>query len=128
MEYCICGIVVDNKRPDTLLILSDMEFNPVPSWYVDRNIAPYDKVHQEKVRELYKEYGYTLPKVIYWNINGRADNSPVRVDEIGTALVSGFSPAIFKAILKVDFSEMTPESIMRNTIMVPRYNIEGLTD
>lgn len=127
LTVAVANKVPQEEMPDTLLILSDMEFNPVPSWYVDRNIAPYDKVHQEKVRELYKEYGYTLPKVIYWNINGRADNSPVRVDDIGTALVSGFSPAIFKAILKVDFSEMTPESIMRNTVMVPRYNIEGLT-
>jgi hypothetical protein len=46
----------------------------------------------------------------------------VQADKSGAALVSGFSPAIMKALLSADMSEFTPEGIMRKTVMVDRYN------
>ena len=38
-------------------------------------------------------------EIIYWNIRSRHDNVPTRFDEMGTTLVSGFSPSIMKSIL-----------------------------
>jgi hypothetical protein len=52
-----------------------------------------------------------------------ADNVPVKYDQKGAALVSGFSPAVVKAILSADTEGFTPESIMMKTIMVPRYDL-----
>jgi hypothetical protein len=51
------------------------------------------------------------------------DNVPVQFNEKGTALVSGFSPAIMKSVLAADYSTMTPEYIMSQTVMIDRYNI-----
>jgi hypothetical protein len=64
--------------------------------------------------------GYKLPQIVFWNLNGRAGNSPVTYNKVGTALVSGFSPSIVKSVLGGE--EMTPISIMLKTVMVQRYD------
>jgi hypothetical protein len=46
---------------------------------------------------------------------------PVKFDENGTALVSGFSPSIMKAILKADLKNFTPQNVMLEAVMVDRY-------
>jgi hypothetical protein len=49
------------------------------------------------------------------------DNVPVKFDKRGTALVSGFSPAVMKGILSG--TDMTPEGIMLATVDVERYSV-----
>jgi len=66
-----------------------------------------------------------LPKVIFWNLNSRTENVPVRYNQDGVALVSGFSPAILKSILAAQ--EFTPEKIMLDTIMNSRYDVPNIT-
>jgi hypothetical protein len=52
--------------------------------------------------------------LIFWNIQSRGNNVPVRFDESGTALISGFSPSILESILGA--KEISPISIMLRTI------------
>jgi hypothetical protein len=56
---------------------------------------------------------------VFWNLNAKAGQSPVKFDQKGTALVSGFSPALMKSILGA--KSMTPEQIMLDTINAERY-------
>ncbi len=58
---------------------------------------------------------------MFWNLNAAYGNAPVKFNEQGVALVSGFSPAIMTAVLG-DIDSFTPESIMLKTIMNERYN------
>ena len=74
---------------------------------------------QEMIKKSYEEAGYEAPSIVYWNLNASGKNIPVSFDEAGTALVSGFSPAIMRSILNCD--EMTPEKIMDQTIDSERY-------
>ncbi len=60
-----------------------------------------------------------MPEIVYWNIQSRHDNVPTRFDELGTALVSGFSPSIMKNILSCQ--DMTPYNMMMETIGSTRY-------
>lgn len=61
-------------------------------------------------------------KLFFWNLNSY-DNVPVKFNDTGVALVSGFSPAIVKSILSNDsLDNFTPEKIMLNTIMNERYS------
>jgi len=70
----------------------------------------------------YEAAGYDLPKIVFWNLNARQDSqAPVKFDSTGTALVSGFSPAIMKSILAAE--NFTPKDIMLGTVDVPRYDI-----
>ena len=72
------------------------------------------------IKRKYKDAGYEVPNVVFWNLNSK-DNVPVKFDKRGTALVSGFSPAIMKGILSG--ADMTPYGIMLATVDVPRYSV-----
>ena len=98
--------------PKMLLILSDMQFN---------NCVEYDDSAMQMIRRKYEAAGYTVPQIVFWNLNAH-DNVPVKHNENGVALVSGFSPTIVKSVLAADLDDFTPENIMRKTIMVDRYN------
>lgn len=72
------------------------------------------------ISELYKGAGYELPKLVFWNLNGRLGNVPGKFNEQGVALVSGFSPAILKSLLSAEIQ--IPEQSMLDTVMVDRYD------
>lgn len=105
------GQVAADQMPRYILILSDMEFDAAT-----RNGNPRAI---DMAREQYESAGYVLPKIIFWNLNARPGNVPVRFDEQGTALVSGFSPSILKSILQAQ--SFTPVDIMMNTLNSERY-------
>lgn len=107
------GNVSDEEMPKALLILSDMQFD---------QCARFDDSAMESIKRNFKAAGYTVPKVVFWNINSH-DNAPVKFDQRGVALVSGFSPTIVKSVLAADLSNMTPEAIMLQTVMNPRYDL-----
>ena len=114
----ILDVAIENKvpqeeMPKMLLVLSDMQFD---------SCAKYDDSAIEMMRRKYESAGYNMPVVVFWNLNA-ADNVPVKHNENGVALVSGFSPSIMKSILETDLENFTPRGIMMKTIMNPKYDI-----
>lgn len=103
--------VDESDMPTCLLIMSDMEFNEA----IERGDTAI-KMIQSK----YEESGYTMPKIVFWNLCSRHDNVPVKSTEENTALVSGFSPSILKSVLSGNI--MDPIQIMLSTINTPRYD------
>jgi len=99
------------ELPQTVLILSDMNFNQC--------VAHDDSAYQMIVRK-YESAGYTVPNVVFWNLNDNG-TKPVSFDKQGTALVSGFSPSIMTSILGA--KTLTPEAVMLETIMKDRYAV-----
>jgi hypothetical protein len=108
--------VPQSEMPSKLLILSDMEFNQC----VSTNSRGVSVSAMEMVKQEFNNAGYEMPQIVFWNLNGRAGNSPVTYNESGAALVSGFSPSIVKSVLGGE--EMTPISIMLKTVMTARYD------
>jgi hypothetical protein len=106
--------VPQNEMPEMVLILSDMQFN---------QCVNHDDSAIQMIARKYEAAGYTLPKVVFWNLNASYGNSPVKFDKSGTALVSGFSPAVVKPLLAGDLEDFTPESVMLKTIMSDRYAV-----
>lgn len=105
--------VPEGNMPTKILILSDMQFNQAT--------RRDDFGAQSMIKAMYEEAGYTMPDIIYWNLNAKGGNFPVEFDEKGTALVSGFSPSILKSIL--GGKDMTPESILMETVNDERYSV-----
>jgi hypothetical protein len=108
------GNVAADQMPKYLLILSDMEFDAATR---GKNVTA-----MEMVRNQYEAAGYQLPKIVFWNLNARqgaTGNAPVKFRDQGTALVSGFSPAILKNILAA--KSFTPVDIMMDTLNSERY-------
>jgi hypothetical protein len=104
--------ISEDVMPTKILILSDMQFN----------VASRREFNsQSMIESMYEEAGYKIPDIIYWNLNASGGNFPVEFDKNGTALVSGFSPSILKSIL--GGKNMTPESIMMDTVNDERYSV-----
>lgn len=106
--------VPESQMPETILILSDMQFDSATGVYNRRNPTGHEMIEQK-----YSQAGYNMPKVVYWNINS-SNGVPVEFDKSGTALVSGFSPAIMKSILRSE--NFTPIEVMKSTVMSDRYD------
>lgn len=102
--------VKPEDMPTHLLILSDMEFN---SAMKNRNAI-------ESIRKLYKKYGYEIPNVVFWNLNSRHSNFPIKYDENNVALISGFSPSIVKSVLS---GNINPIDSVMVTVNSDRYNL-----
>jgi len=108
--------VPQNEMPTMILILSDMEFNSAVS-----RRGGYSVGAQKMIDEMYADAGYKTPKVVYWNIQSRGDNNkPVHFDTNGTALVSGFSPALLTNLLAG--RDLSPISMMLSVIDSERYS------
>ena len=102
----ILKTAVNNKMtqedlPKNILILSDMEFdscattNSYDSWSTRRP----NKTLFDSFAKKYAAHGYKLPRLVFWNICSRTGTIPVKENDLGVALVSGFSPAIVKMVL-----------------------------
>ena len=114
LDVAVKGGVPQEEMPAMVLILSDMQFNAC---------VRHDDSAMQMIARKYTEAGYTLPKVVFWNLNAAYGNAPVKFDTSGTALVSGFSPAVVKPLLAGDLETFTPESVMLKTIMDDRYKV-----
>jgi len=101
--------VKPEDMPTKLLIISDMEFD----------MACGNSTNLEIIRDKYASSGYTMPEIIFWNVNGRAGNLPAKSEDKGIGLVSGFSPAILKSILLGTVE--TPYQLMLRTLYTERY-------
>ncbi len=99
-----------DELPANILILSDMEFDYCAE---NRSKAMFDVF-----AERYRKYGYKLPRLVFWNINSRTGTIPVRNNEEGVALVSGFSPTVMKMVLS---NKTDPFDCLVEQLNSPRY-------
>lgn len=117
LDTAIENNIAEEHMPTMLVILSDMEFD-------SSSVRGKDVTAFKAAKKLYKKHGYELPKLVFWNLNGRSNNNPVRMGTEGTAMVSGFSPSIMKGILGA--KDFTPRAVMMETLMNPRYDLVEL--
>lgn len=101
--------VPQSDMPDSIYIVSDMEFNQ----------ACNHRTNLEVIRDKYKNAGYKIPNLVFWNVNARNDQTPITKDDSGTCLVSGCSPSILKTLLSGKV--ISPVDVMLDTINSDRY-------
>jgi hypothetical protein len=114
LEVAVANQVPQAEMPETLLILSDMQFN--------QGCSHADETAMAMIERKYTQAGYKVPRIVFWNLNAY-DNVPVKFDKSGTALVSGFSPAIADAVLSNDLEDFTPYNVMLKAVMKPKYDL-----
>ena len=98
----ILKTAIDNKLkqedlPKQILIISDMEFDEGANFVGN----PIEEVQKE-----FEKYGYKVPKLVFWNVNGRTNTIPVNQNELGVYLLSGFSPNILNMLENGDLDPM----------------------
>lgn len=115
--------LVEKVKPEdmveTIYIISDMEFNQIT-----RNQIRVDNVDTfyASIRNLFDEHGYTIPKLVFWNVNANPGNFPVVHNTVNTCMISGFSQNILKYITGAQDEILTPESMMMEVVNSSRYS------
>lgn len=115
-----------DELPKTILIISDMEFDDCTEtceivaytgYYYHEYARPDDALF-EKLRQRYRAYGYQLPRLVFWNVASRTGTIPIKENELGVTLVSGYSVSILKMILS---GETDPYKNLIKTLHSERY-------
>lgn len=112
LETAVSSGTSQEDMPTKIIIVSDMQFDSMTS--------NSDLTNFENAKRKFKEAGYDMPNMVFWNVDSRSDDTPVRHNEQGVALVSGLTPNIFKQVLLKEFS--TPRDMMIETLMSERYD------
>ena len=112
-----------------ILIISDMEFDGCVIQDDDEGYwnhgTKVDKVLFKVIAEDYEKAGYKLPKVVFWNVNSRSGTIPMTQNELGCALVSGFSPSIADMVMS---TKLDPYEILLDKLNSPRYDLDKNLD
>ena len=102
--------IPNGEMPSALYIISDMEF--------DDCVDNAEMTNFDYAKKIFAENGYTLPQVVFWNVDSRNSQQPVTMNEQGVILVSGTSPRIFSMIKSRNLS---PMSYMLEVLNSERY-------
>lgn len=94
-----------------ILVISDMEFN---------YCGGRDYAHDfDRIAKKFEMAGYKLPRVTFWNVNSRTNTIPMKENENGVVLVSGFSPSSIRAVMS---GELDPYKALLACFTVQRYD------
>ncbi|XP_017484682.1 PREDICTED: uncharacterized protein LOC108373323 [Rhagoletis zephyria] len=103
------------EMPKVLFIFTDMEFNS----------ALPEKTNFEAAQEQFREAGFPMPLVVFWNLKGdkASRSTPVQCHEEGVFLLSGYSAQTINFFFTAsDVKEMTPLSMLQKIIGDERYS------
>ena len=59
-----------------------------------------------------------MPRLIFWNVNSRTGTIPIKENELGVALVSGFSTNIAEMVMS---SKLDPLEVLFEKLGTERY-------
>ena len=92
--------VKQSDIPKTIVVISDMEIDRgTGSWYGESRWTKRSaSTEMEKIRQKWAAYGLQLPKLVYWNVESRNENTFLDSGP-NVTFVSGMSPVIFKSVL-----------------------------
>lgn len=99
-----------SDMPKVLYIISDMEFDDQMSNCGETN---FDTAQRE-----FKEAGYQLPHVVFWNVNARQNQAPATKFDNRVTLISGSSQSTFQHAV----AGKTPLESMLDIVNSERYN------
>ncbi|MBR0162637.1 MAG: DUF2828 family protein, partial [Oscillospiraceae bacterium] len=110
LQAAVENHVPQAEMPAKLYIISDMEF--------DDCVMNSSMTNFENARASYAAAGYKLPDLVFWNVDSRHEQQPVKENGRGVALVSGNSPRIFSMVME---GELNPYDFMLSVIDTERY-------
>ena len=96
LKTAVTNNMSQEEIPQNVLIISDMEFDSATYNYGSANV---DEKLFAKISREFAEAGYKLPRLVFWNVNGRTNTIPMTQNELGVILISGFSVNLFNMVL-----------------------------
>lgn len=117
--------------PANILIISDMEFDRCATsgtptirhsyWgdYYDTTLKAPTQTLFNTIAKRYEQCGYKMPRLVFWNVCSRTGTIPVKENDMGVALVSGFSVNIAKMVMS---GKTDPFECLLETLSSERYD------
>ena len=121
LDTAIKNRMKQEDLPQNILIISDMEFDRCASCGDNRSSWNFKKPSKklfDMIALKYANAGYSIPRLVFWNVNSRTGTIPVKENELGVALVSGFSVNIAKMVLS---NKLDPYECLLETLNSERY-------
>lgn len=106
------------ELPQSLIIVSDMEIDYCATQ--NQHTTFYDHIAR-----LYKNKGYQMPSIIFWNVNSRHDTFLADKTNSGMQLVSGQSASVFKHLISL--LDEGPTEMMYEVLNGERYQCVTLS-
>ena len=111
--------------PKNILIISDMEFDCCSTcnsfrkdrWGYAVQVRPDHNLFNV-IAQRYAAAGYKMPRLVFWNVNSRTGTIPVKENDLGVALVSGFSVNVAKIVMS---GKTDPFECLLETLNSERY-------
>lgn len=111
LQTAINSNATQDEIPANVLIISDIEFNMAVCGRPDEALF-------QTIEAKFTEAGYKMPRLVFWNVNSRTNAIPVKENELGVALVSGFSVNVIKMVMS---GKLDPYEVLVEQLMSPRY-------
>ena len=128
-------------EPENLIVLTDMAWDQAcgshqTSMYTGNTYRHTVKTvewqtHVELIREAFKRAGedmwgagsgFQMPRIVIWNLAAGGRDLHATADTPGVAMLSGWSPALFKVIQEAGPRTMTPYEVLRHELDDPQYD------
>ena len=106
-----------SELPANILIISDMEFDGCACTNAGRRGGLSSRLF-DMIAQKYANAGYKLPRLVFWNVNSRTGTIPVKENNLGVALVSGFSVNVVNMVMS---GKLDPYECLLEAINTERY-------
>lgn len=130
LTAAVVNHMTQSDLPENILIISDMEFDSCAtsggaqvnrgywgSYYSGVRTAPTQTLFNT-IAQRYASYGFKMPRLVFWNVTSRTGTIPVKENDLGVALVSGFSVNVAKMVMS---GKTDPFECLLETLNTERY-------
>ena len=104
----------EESRIRRIFIFSDMQFDVAIC-------NSGQRTHFEVVRDRFTQAELEMPQLIFWNLRGNTRDFPVRHDDEGVLLMSGYSPSLLQSLVDGDIPN--PLALVSEIVNSERYSI-----
>lgn len=130
LTAAVTNHMTQEDLPANVLIISDMEFDRCATsgeaqlrrgyWgnYYDTTRKAPTQTLFGTIAKRYESYGYKMPRLVFWNVASRTGTIPVKENDLGVALVSGFSVNVAKMVMS---GKTDPFECLLETLNSERY-------
>jgi hypothetical protein len=128
------------EEPENLIVITDMNWDAAcgssqVSSYTGNSYRHAVKMkpwqtHVQMIREAFKRAGEDMwgvplipPRIVIWNVASTSTDFHAQKDEEGVVMIGGWSPTLFKNLLKGEIRSMTPMEMVRIILNDERYDL-----
>lgn len=102
--------VPQEDLPTSIIVITDMEID---------QCAYDDWTFYDQMEARFEHFGYTIPNIVFWNVQSRHNTYHASFDRKGVQLASGQSAAVFASLIKG--ISLTPYEYMLSVLNSERY-------